>query len=98
MMRLGSLSAERSTSWARRIAIWCYCTDDQSRNRRLGLALGRVARSRTLSESSDSGRRRDRRSAVRLVAEREGVEMPICLEVYRIMHEASRADALQHYE
>jgi glycerol-3-phosphate dehydrogenase len=33
---------------------------------------------------------------VRLVAERKRVDMPICLEVYRVMHEARPVrDALQ---
>jgi len=64
------------------------CTDDQSRNRRLGLALGRG------SSLADAARDIhqvvegvEAAYAVRNVAERLGVEMPICREVYCIMHE-----------
>jgi glycerol-3-phosphate dehydrogenase (NAD(P)+) len=73
------------------------CTDDQSRNRRLGLALG-AGRSledaqRAIGQVVEGATAAD---AVRLVAEREAVDMPICLEVYRIMHEARPVrDALQ---
>jgi glycerol-3-phosphate dehydrogenase (NAD(P)+) len=64
------------------------CTDDQSRNRRLGLALGR---GRSLPEAEREipqvveGVLASR--AVRAVAERLSVEMPICREVDRILHE-----------
>lgn len=71
------------------------CTDDQSRNRRmgLGLAAGRsvddVAREiGQVVEGVYAAR------AVHSVAAREGVEMPICEHVYRILHEnESVADA-----
>jgi glycerol-3-phosphate dehydrogenase (NAD(P)+) len=65
------------------------CTDDQSRNRRLGLALGRgldlaaaQAQIRQVVEGVFAAR------AVCAVADRMAVEMPICREVFRIMHEA----------
>jgi glycerol-3-phosphate dehydrogenase (NAD(P)+) len=65
------------------------CTDDQSRNRRLGLALGRGS---TLAEAQRSIAQVvegvTAAIAVRGVAERLGADMPICLEVYRVMHEA----------
>ena len=64
------------------------CTDDQSRNRRLGLALGRGS---DLAEAQRSiGQVVEGVTAaiaVRGVAERLGADMPICLEVYRVMHE-----------
>jgi len=64
------------------------CTDDQSRNRRLGLALGRGS---TLAEAERSiGQVVEGVTAaiaVRGVAEGLGADMPICLEVYRVMHE-----------
>ena len=100
MMRLGlALGAERSTfmGLAALGDLVLTCTDDQSRNRRLGLALGQ-GRSledaqRVIGQVVEGA---TAASAVRLVAEREGVEMPICLEVYRIMHEARPVrDALQ---
>ena len=64
------------------------CTDDQSRNRRLGLALGR---GHTLADAQRSihqvieGVLASR--AVCAVAERQEVDMPICREVFRVMHE-----------
>jgi glycerol-3-phosphate dehydrogenase (NAD(P)+) len=92
MMRLGlALGAERSTfmGLAALGDLVLTCTDDQSRNRRLGLALGQ---GRSLEDAQRAIGQvvegATAASAVRLVAEREGVEMPICLEVYRIMHEA----------
>jgi glycerol-3-phosphate dehydrogenase (NAD(P)+) len=64
------------------------CTDDQSRNRQLGLALGRGS---ALAEAQRSiGQVVEGVTAavaVRSVAERLGADMPICLEVYRVMHE-----------
>jgi glycerol-3-phosphate dehydrogenase (NAD(P)+) len=64
------------------------CTDDQSRNRRLGLALGR-------GESMQAAQNGIHQvvegvlaaRAVCAVADRLAVEMPICREVFRIMHE-----------
>ena len=100
MMRLGlALGAERTTfmGLAALGDLVLTCTDDQSRNRRLGLALG-AGRSledaqRAIGQVVEGATAAD---AVRLVAEREAVDMPICLEVYRIMHEARPVrDALQ---
>ncbi len=64
------------------------CTDDQSRNRRFGLAL---AEGRSIAEAEAGigqvveGVRAAK--AVHQVAERLGVEMPICEQVYRILYE-----------
>jgi glycerol-3-phosphate dehydrogenase (NAD(P)+) len=91
MMRLGvKLGAARQTfmGLAGLGDLVLTCTDDQSRNRRLGLALGR---GRSMHESQGSihqvveGVFASR--AVCAVAERLSVEMPICREVFRIMHE-----------
>lgn len=64
------------------------CTDDQSRNRRLGLALGR-GESMQLAQNGIGqvveGVLASR--AVCAVAEQRSVDMPICREVFRIMHE-----------
>ena len=91
MMRLGmALGAQRETfmGLAGLGDLVLTCTDDQSRNRRLGLALGRGA---SLAQAQrDIGQVVEgvtAATAVRRVAERSGVEMPICLEVHRIMHE-----------
>ncbi|HUY83460.1 MAG TPA: NAD(P)H-dependent glycerol-3-phosphate dehydrogenase [Steroidobacteraceae bacterium] len=68
------------------------CTDDLSRNRRFGLAL---ARGRSLDEASSIiGQVVEgvpAAHAVRAVAERVGVEMPICEQVYRVVHEGRDA-------
>jgi glycerol-3-phosphate dehydrogenase (NAD(P)+) len=92
MMRLGvKLGAERGTfmGLAGLGDLVLTCTDDQSRNRRLGLALGR---GNSLSEAQASIHQVvegvTAASAVRHVATRLAVEMPICEEVYRVMHEA----------
>ena len=91
MMRLGvKLGAVRETfmGLAGLGDLVLTCTDDQSRNRRLGLALGR---GRTLQEAQGGihqvieGVLASR--AVCAVAERLSVEMPICREIFRIMHE-----------
>ena len=63
------------------------CTGDLSRNRQLGLALGRGEQyrpdaSRTVAEGVNACR-----CAVRL-ADRHGVEMPICRAVHRVLFEA----------
>jgi glycerol-3-phosphate dehydrogenase (NAD(P)+) len=64
------------------------CTDDQSRNRRFGMALGRglslelaTASIPQVVEGVPASR------AIHDVAENKGVHMPICREVYRIMYE-----------
>ena len=64
------------------------CTDDQSRNRRFGMALGAGGSFRAVAASFDQvveGVAAAR--AVNEVAARLGVEMPICREVYEVMHE-----------
>jgi glycerol-3-phosphate dehydrogenase (NAD(P)+) len=64
------------------------CTDDQSRNRRLGLALGRgsalAEAQRNIGQVVEGV---TAAIAVRGVAERLGADIPICIEVYRVMHE-----------
>lgn len=64
------------------------CTDDQSRNRRLGLALGR---GRSIAQASADiaqvieGVETAREVAA--LARARGIEMPIVTEVYRVLHE-----------
>jgi len=91
MMRLGvALGAQRETfmGLAGLGDLVLTCTDDQSRNRRLGLALGRGASladaARDIHQVVEGV---EAAYAVRKVAERLRVEMPICHEVYSIMHE-----------
>ena len=91
MMRLGvKLGALRDTfmGLAGLGDLVLTCTDDQSRNRRFGMALGR---GQSLSEAQ-SGIHQvveglPAARAVHEVAQRMGVDMPICQEIYRVMHE-----------
>lgn len=68
------------------------CTDDQSRNRRMGLAL---ARGKTVTEAEDGIRQVvegvQAARAVHEVARRLGIEMPICDQIYHILHEGADA-------
>ncbi|HME38847.1 MAG TPA: NAD(P)H-dependent glycerol-3-phosphate dehydrogenase [Steroidobacteraceae bacterium] len=91
MMRLGvQLGAARDTfmGLAGLGDLVLTCTDDQSRNRRFGMALGR-------GESLDQAQSNIQQvveglsaaRAVYAVAERLAVDMPICREIYRVMHE-----------
>lgn len=64
------------------------CTDDQSRNRRMGLALAAGENPDTIEAGIGQvveGVRAARE--VRRLAERHGVDMPICTQVYRVLHE-----------
>lgn len=91
MTRLGvALGAEQATfmGLAGMGDLVLTCTDDQSRNRRFGLAL---AAGRTAAEAQHEigqvvegvlGAR-----AVRAVAERLGVQMPIVEQIHRILYE-----------
>jgi glycerol-3-phosphate dehydrogenase (NAD(P)+) len=91
MMRLGvKLGAARDTfmGLAGLGDLVLTCTDDQSRNRRFGMALGR---GQSLSEAQ-SGIHQvveglPAARAVYDVAQRLMVDMPISLEIYRVMHE-----------
>jgi glycerol-3-phosphate dehydrogenase (NAD(P)+) len=91
MMRLGvRLGAQRETfmGLAGLGDLVLTCTDDQSRNRRFGMALGRGA-SPTSAQSAIhqviEGVPAAR--AVYDVAQRLQVDMPICREIYGIMYE-----------
>jgi glycerol-3-phosphate dehydrogenase (NAD(P)+) len=65
------------------------CTDDLSRNRRMGLAL---AAGKSIEEAQDEIQQVVEgvlaAKAVKGVSERLGVDMPICLALYRILYEA----------
>jgi glycerol-3-phosphate dehydrogenase (NAD(P)+) len=100
MMRLGvKLGAARDTfmGLAGLGDLVLTCTDDQSRNRRFGMALGR---GQSL-EQAQSGIHQVVEGllaarAVYSVAQRLTVDMPICQEIYRVMHEGKPVrDAVQ---
>jgi glycerol-3-phosphate dehydrogenase (NAD(P)+) len=64
------------------------CTDNQSRNRRLGLALGQGKQlDAALAEIGQAVEGAKSARSVGKLAAREGVEMPICDVVYRILYE-----------
>ncbi|HEV7612084.1 MAG TPA: NAD(P)H-dependent glycerol-3-phosphate dehydrogenase [Steroidobacteraceae bacterium] len=91
MMRLGvKLGAARETfmGLAGLGDLVLTCTDDQSRNRRFGIALGR---GQSLSDAQ-SGIHQvveglPAARAIYAVAQKLAVDMPICREIYRVMHE-----------
>ena len=64
------------------------CTDDESRNRRFGLAIARgrsaVEAQREIGQIVEGVQAA---RAVREVAARAGVDMPIAEQVYRVLHE-----------
>lgn len=70
------------------------CTDDQSRNRRMGLALAAGKdREAVAAEIGQVVEGVKAAAAVRTVAQRLGVDMPICEQVYRILYEGVPPDA-----
>ena len=93
MSRLGAAlgaSAETFMGLAGLGDLVLTCTGDLSRNRRVGLALGRgetldriLSRTRSVAEGV-----RTVRSVVEL-ARRHGVEMPITEEVHRVLYESA---------
>jgi glycerol-3-phosphate dehydrogenase (NAD(P)+) len=91
MMRLGvALGGQRETfmGLAGLGDLVLTCTDDQSRNRRFGIALSQGQSPTAAANSIDQvieGVPAAR--AVNDVAAKLGVEMPICLEVFRIIYE-----------
>ncbi|HWX31480.1 MAG TPA: NAD(P)H-dependent glycerol-3-phosphate dehydrogenase [Steroidobacteraceae bacterium] len=100
MMRLGvKLGAARDTfmGLAGLGDLVLTCTDDQSRNRRFGMALGRgqsLAQAQSGIHQVVEGLLAAR--AVYSVAQRLTVDMPICQEIYRVMHEGKPVrDAVQ---
>ena len=91
MMRLGRALGGRTETFMGLTGqgdLVLTCTDDQSRNRRLGLALGR-------GETMDAARETIGQvtegvfatAEIRALAERAGVEMPICRATYEVLYE-----------
>jgi glycerol-3-phosphate dehydrogenase (NAD(P)+) len=100
MMRLGvRLGAQRETfmGLAGLGDLVLTCTDDQSRNRRFGMALGRgesPAQAHEAIHQVVEGLPAAR--AVYDVARRLGVDMPICREIYAILYEEKPVRAAVH--
>jgi glycerol-3-phosphate dehydrogenase (NAD(P)+) len=91
MMRLGvGLGGQRETfmGLAGLGDLVLTCTDDQSRNRRFGIALSQgqspIAAANSIDQVIEGV---PAARAVNDVAARLGIEMPICLEVFRIIYE-----------
>jgi glycerol-3-phosphate dehydrogenase (NAD(P)+) len=91
MTRLGiALGAQQSTfmGLAGMGDLVLTCTDNQSRNRRMGLAL---AAGKTVAEAEQEIKQVvegvKAAEAVHRVADRLGVEMPICHQIYRLLYE-----------
>ncbi|NJD30715.1 MAG: NAD(P)-dependent glycerol-3-phosphate dehydrogenase [Gammaproteobacteria bacterium] len=100
MMRLGiALGAKRETfmGLAGLGDLVLTCTDDQSRNRRCGLLL---AAGKTLEQAqAEIGQVVEgvlAARAVHEVAQRHGVVMPICEQVYRVLYEGESAREAVH--
>jgi glycerol-3-phosphate dehydrogenase (NAD(P)+) len=92
MLRLGrALGARRDTfmGLAGLGDLVLTCTDDQSRNRRFGLALGRgTPAEQALADIGQVVEGRGTAIEVRRLARRHGVEMPIVEQAYRVLWEA----------
>ncbi|MFZ2507446.1 MAG: NAD(P)H-dependent glycerol-3-phosphate dehydrogenase [Steroidobacteraceae bacterium] len=91
MVRLGvALGARRETlmGLAGLGDLVLTCTDDQSRNRRFGRALasGKPI-DQAIAEIGQVVEGYHAAKAVHLVAKKQGVEMPICEHVYRVLYE-----------
>ena len=73
------------------------CTDNQSRNRRFGLALGQ-GKTRELAEQEIGQVVEGVRNAkeVKMLSNRMGVEMPICEVVYKIIYQGLDAKQAAH--
>lgn len=91
MMRLGQAMGARSETFMGLAGLGdlvLTCTDNQSRNRRLGLALGKGDRlEKAMSDIGQAVEGVKTAQAVALLSKRMGVEMPICHQVYRILYE-----------
>ena len=93
IMRLGVAlggQAETFTGLAGLGDLVLTCTDDQSRNRRLGLALGRGEEreraTRAIGQVVEGARTA---RELHRVAGRQGLEMPICEQVYRVLYDGT---------
>ena len=91
MIRLGvSLGAQKDTFMGLSGAgdLVLTCTDDQSRNRRFGLALARgITAEKALSESGQVVEGYYAAKSAHLVAARQEIDMPIIEQIYRVIYE-----------
>ncbi len=91
IMRLGAeLGAQRETlmGLSGMGDLVLTCTDDQSRNRRMGLALGRgKSMEQTMRDIGQAVEGVGTAKVVKLLADRCQVDMPICDQVFRVLYE-----------
>jgi glycerol-3-phosphate dehydrogenase (NAD(P)+) len=91
MLRLGAALGARSETLMGLAGLGdlvLTCTGDLSRNRRLGLALGRgVPLGKALEEIGQAVESVQTVDTVMRLAERHGVELPITTQVHRALHE-----------
>jgi glycerol-3-phosphate dehydrogenase (NAD(P)+) len=91
MVRLGlALGAKRETlmGLAGLGDLVLTCTDDQSRNRRFGRAIAAGKRvEQAIAEIGQVVEGYHAAKAVRAVAQKHGVDMPICRHVYEVLHQ-----------
>lgn len=91
MTRLGVALGARATTFMGLSALGdlvLTCTDDQSRNRRFGLAMARgLSAAGALEQIGQVVEGYAAARAVRAVADRKGVEMPIAAAVCQVLHE-----------
>lgn len=91
MLRLGTklgAQAETLMGLAGMGDLVLTCTDNQSRNRRLGLALGqRKDRDSAIADIGQAVEGAKSALSIGKLAQSAGVEMPICQQVYRILYE-----------
>ncbi len=91
VMRLGeALGARRDTMMGLSGMgdLLLTCTDDQSRNRRFGKAIGQgQAAQAAIDEIGQVVEGVRNAVEVHHLAQRHGVDMPICEQVYRVLHE-----------
>jgi glycerol-3-phosphate dehydrogenase (NAD(P)+) len=89
MMRLGEAMGAKQTTFVGLSGVGdliLTCTDDQSRNRRLGLALGKGLSVKAAEESiGQVVEGAHTASQINYLAEKYCVDMPICQRVYRIL-------------
>jgi len=100
MLRLGrALGARRDTfmGLAGLGDLVLTCTDDQSRNRRFGLALGRgIPAAQALTEIGQVVEGRATAREVHRLAQRHGVEMPIVEQAYQVLWQGRSPRAAVH--
>lgn len=64
------------------------CTDNQSRNRRFGLALGKgLSIEQAMSEIGQVVEGYQNTKEVKILSARVGVELPICEQIYQVLYE-----------